>query len=194
MSTSVNQSRTGGAPNGVAASRPRLTVVPRAASTSPRMPFLLLVVAVLAAGLVGLLLLNTSMERGAYEVTALRKDSATLAIEQQSLQLQVATLKDPQKVAEKALRLGMVSNPSPAFLSLATGEVVGRSAPGAAGSRPDIGTSIGPGGDRLGKVPPVVGGLANAGTDPVTHRAPRPRTGRQTLRGDTAPKSTGSPH
>ncbi|MEJ7630279.1 MAG: hypothetical protein WKF54_11875, partial [Nocardioidaceae bacterium] len=131
MSTSVNKSTSQPAPFGPSLPRPRLTVVPRVASRAPRLPFLLVVVAVLAAGLVGLLLLNTSMERGAYQVTALRHESAALTVEQQSLQLQVAALQDPQEVAERALRLGMVSNPSPAFLSLATGEIGGRSAPDA---------------------------------------------------------------
>jgi len=144
-------------------------VVARAA---PRTPFLMLVVAVLATGLVGLLLLNTSMERGAYQVTALRNESDALSIEQQALQLRVAALQDPQEVAEKALQLGMVQNLSPAFLSLATGQVIGHSVPGAAGAQADVGTKIGPTVDRLAKIAPVVGGESNnAGTAVVRQPA-----------------------
>jgi cell division protein FtsB len=148
--------------------RPRLTVVPKAASPARRLPFVVLVIAVLAAGLVGLLLLNTSMERGAYQVTAMRDQAAALSAQQQSLQLEVAALQDPQAVAEKALQLGMVQNPSPAFISLATGQIVGRSVPGAAGDQFDLGAKVGPSADRLGKITPLVGGEANgAGTGVV---------------------------
>ncbi len=52
--------------------RPRLTIVPRAASRAPRLPFVVFVVMLLALGLVGLLVLNTSMERGTYTDGALR--------------------------------------------------------------------------------------------------------------------------
>lgn len=193
MSTSVNQSGPRGASIGLPVARPRLTVVPRVVSGAPRMPFVLLVVTVLAAGLVGLLLLNTSMERGAYQVTALRHESAALAIEQQSLQLQVAALNDPQELAEKALRLGMVSNPSPAFLSLVTGDVVGSPARGAAGNRLDIGIGTGPGVVRLAKFAPVVGGQASGAATPlVTYRPPRPPSEHPTKGGDTVLGSPGS--
>ncbi|MDP9318881.1 MAG: hypothetical protein M3O94_07375 [Actinomycetota bacterium] len=172
MSTSVNPNRSRAGLAGLTLPRPRLTVVPKVVARTPRTPFLMLVVAVLATGLVGLLLLNTSMERGAYQVTALRNESDALSIEQQALQLRVAALQDPQEVAEKALRLGMVQNLSPAFLSLATGQVIGRSVPGAAGAQADVGTKIGPSVDRLAKIAPVVGGEANnAGTAVVRHPA-----------------------
>jgi len=159
-------------------------------SRAPRLPFLVLVVAVLAAGLVGLLLLNTSMERGAYEVTALRQQSAQLSIEQQALQLKVAAMQDPQTVAQKALQLGMVQNISPAFLSLATGKVIGHSWAGAAGNQPDIGAKVGPRVDRLAKIAPVVAGEGNNAGTTVVQRAPK----RGTKAGDTGARSPGSSH
>jgi hypothetical protein len=139
------------------------------------------------------------MERGAYQVTALRDTSTALQIRQQAMQLQVAALQDPQMMAEKALRLGMVENPDPAFISLATGTVLGHSVAGVAGNQFDIGTKIGPGVDRLAKVSPIIGGEANGAGLLVHHRAPQPhhprgagRTGATTQGGDTGARSTGS--
>jgi hypothetical protein len=147
-------------------------------ASARRLPFVVLVIAVLSAGLVGLLLLNTSMERGAYRVSALRAESATLSAHQQELQLQVAALGDPQEVAQQALRLGMVQNPSPAFISLATGAVIGRSVPGSAVDRFDIGTKVGPSVDRMGKIAPSVGGEGNgAGIGGIAHVVPKTKGG-----------------
>ena len=72
MSTFLSQARARALRPVAALPRPRLTVVPRAASRAPRVPFVVLVVTLLAVGLVGLLLLNTSLERGAYTAGALR--------------------------------------------------------------------------------------------------------------------------
>ncbi len=175
---------------GITLPRPRLTVVPRAVSRAPRLPFMLLVVVVLATGLVGLLLLNTSMERGTYQVTALRQQSAELAIEQQALQLKVAALQDPQEVAQKALALGMVQNVSPAFVTLGSGRVIGHSWAGQAGNQADIGAKVGPSVDRLAKISPVFAGEGNnAGTTGVIQGTAPP-----TKAGDTAAKSPRSSH
>jgi hypothetical protein len=164
--------------------------VPRVVSRAPRLPFLLLVVVVLATGLVGLLLLNTSMERGAYQVTALRQQTAALGIEKQALQLKVAALQDPQEVAQKALALGMVQNVSPAFLKLGSGEVIGHSWAAKAGNQPDIGAKVGPSVDRLAKISPVIAGEDNnAGTTGVIKGTPQ-----QTKAGDTAARSPRSAH
>jgi len=150
--------------------RPRLTVVPRVRSRAARLPFLVLVVGVLGIGLVGLLLLNTSMERGTYQLTALRQQSTELGIEQQALQLKVAALQDPQAVAQRALALGMVQNASPAFLELGSGRVIGRSLAASGANRPDIAVAAAPGVDRLAKATAVIAGEQNnAGTSGVIH-------------------------
>jgi cell division protein FtsB len=168
MSTSASERARSVLPSPpVPLSRPRLTIVPASARSRRRLPFVVLVISVLAAGLVGLLLLNTSMERRAYQITALRDQSSALSARQQSLVLQVAALQDPQEVAQKALQLGMVQNENPAFLSLATGKVLGHSVPGLPGDQFDIGTKIGPSVDRLGKIAPIVGGEANGAGGPV---------------------------
>ena len=151
---------------------PRLRVVPVATGNPRRVPFVALVVAVLAAGLVGLLVLNTSLQRGAYTVTHLRDQAADLRLRQQNLQLDVAQLQAPQRVAEEALAIGMVQGGSPAFLSLATGEVIGEATPGERGNQPQVGSSVSTPG-FAGKATPLWAGMRNSGTTGV-ERAPSP--------------------
>jgi hypothetical protein len=107
------------------AARPRLTIVPRLASRAPRVPFVALVVVVLTTGLVGLLLLNTGLQRGAYRVSALQSRADGLGLREQQLQREVSNLSQPQRIAREAVRMGMVQNISPAFLDLRTGRTLG---------------------------------------------------------------------
>jgi hypothetical protein len=106
-------------------------------------PFAVLVVTLLGGGLVGLLLLNTSLQRGAYVVTDLQQTSDRLTIAQQNLETEVAQLQAPQRISERALRLGMVVGDSPAFLSLETGRIVGVPKAGQPSARPNIAVATG---------------------------------------------------
>lgn len=176
--------------------RPRLTIVPKVAARTPRIPFVLLVVTVLGLGLVGLLLLNTGLQRGAYEVTDLRQTSADLTLRQQNLRVQVADLQQPQQLAERALRLGMVRNDSPAFLSIATGKIVGAAVPGVAINKVDLGTSAVTSDPSAGKVPPEVAGEHLSGVGGIVqHKPDRPRPNDRVPAGDNKPaeKSTKAP-
>ncbi len=176
--------------------RPRLTIVPKVAARTPRIPFVLLVVSVLGLGLVGLLLLNTGLQRGAYEVTDLRQTSADLTLRQQNLRVQVADLQQPQNLAERALRLGMVRNDSPAFLSIETGKIVGAAAPGVAINKVDLGTSAVTSDPSAGKVPPELAGEHLSGVAAlVQHKADKPQSGAptSTKSPDTEPASTSQP-
>ena len=69
---------------------------------------------------------------------ALRAQSAALAQRQQQLQIAVAALQDPQRVSHRAQRLGMVANPTPAFIELGSGRVLGQPTPAVAGDTPDV--------------------------------------------------------
>jgi hypothetical protein len=117
--------------------RARLAVV-RGGGHAPRVPFAALVLTVLALGLVGLLLLNTSLQQGAFYARDLEARAQTLTQEREALQLRVAELREPQQVAEKAAALGMVPNPSPAFLRLSDGKVLGDPSPAGAESAPQF--------------------------------------------------------
>jgi hypothetical protein len=110
----------------VAVERARLTVVPRGRTRASRMPFVALVTIILLGGVVGLLLFNTSMQQSSFAATALESQANTLAARQQSLQMELDRLRDPQRIAAAAQRLGMVQTCSPAFLTLGSGKVSGK--------------------------------------------------------------------
>ncbi|MEU4601710.1 hypothetical protein AB0F43_01905 [Kribbella sp. NPDC023972] len=113
---------------------PKLRVVYGAPFRPPRMPFVIFVVSLLAAGLVGLLLLNTELQGGTFQVTALNKQADQLKDQQEQLEKQVRTLESPQNLADRALRMGMVPNPNPVFLRLSDGQVLGVPEEGKAGT------------------------------------------------------------
>jgi hypothetical protein len=113
---------------------PKLRVVYGAPFRPPRMPFVIFVVALLAAGLVGLLLLNTELQRGTFQVTSLNNQADQLRDQQEGLEKQVRTLESPQNLADRAVRMGMVPNPNPVFLRLSDGKVLGVPAEGKAGT------------------------------------------------------------
>jgi hypothetical protein len=113
---------------------PKLRVVYGAPFRPPRMPFVIFVVSLLAAGLVGLLLLNTELQRGTFQVTSLNSQADQLRDQQELLERQVRTLESPQNLADRAVRMGMVPNPNPVFLRLSDGQVLGLPAEGKAGT------------------------------------------------------------
>jgi hypothetical protein len=113
---------------------PKLRIVYGAPFRPPRMPFVIFVVSLLAAGLVGLLLLNTELQRGTFQVTALNQQADQLRDQQEQLERQVRTLESPQNLADRSLRMGMVPNPNPVFLRLSDGRVLGVPAEGKAGT------------------------------------------------------------
>ena len=108
-----------------AVERARLTVVPRRRTAAGRAPFLALVSMLLLGGVVGLLLFNTSMQQASFATTALEQQSTRLAAREQSLGMDLDRLRNPQRIAGAAQRLGMVQACSPAFLQLGTGKVTG---------------------------------------------------------------------
>jgi hypothetical protein len=95
----------------------------------------MLVVTLLASGLVGLLLLNTSMQNGAFELAELEKKAEALQSQRAQLALEVEERATPAALAERASALGMVPNASPVFLRLPDGEVIGDPVPASRSSR-----------------------------------------------------------
>ena len=108
-----------------AVERARLTVVPRGVQKAPKVPFVSLVSLVLVGGVIGLLLFNTNMQQLSFTATTLQSRAAVLGAQEQSLQMHLETLRDPQKVAARAKVLRMVPASSPAFIRLSDGAVLG---------------------------------------------------------------------
>jgi hypothetical protein len=115
---------------GAALERARLTVVPRRRRRrSSPVPFVMVISMIAVGGIVGLLLFNTSMQQASFAATDLQQRADTLLAQQQTLQMQLDRLRDPQSIALKAQRMGMVLPTSPAVLDLRTGTVLGEPAP-----------------------------------------------------------------
>lgn len=113
-----------------AVERARLTVVPGRRTRAPRLPFVSLVSLLLVTGVVGLLLFNTNMQQLSFVASSMEEQASVLAAEEESLRMQLHRLRDPQHLAARARRLGMVPAGSPAFVRLTDGKVLGR--PGSA--------------------------------------------------------------
>lgn len=91
-------------------------LVPAGASTAARTPFVLLVVLILGAGLLGLLLLNAAVNQGSFRLSKLEKQTDELTDEQQALQQEVDSYSAPGALEKRARDLGLVPGGTPAFL------------------------------------------------------------------------------
>jgi hypothetical protein len=105
--------------------RPRLAVVPPRVANARSGPFVLLVATMLVLGLVGLLLLNLSMQKGSFRLAALETKAERLQTREQNLDHKVDRLSSSDRLADEAIRMGMVPNPNPVFLDLSDGSVIG---------------------------------------------------------------------
>jgi hypothetical protein len=112
-----------------AVERARLTLVPARTRRAARAPFAVLVFAILAAGVVGLLMFNTHMQQGSFYATRLQQHAADLTARQQALDMQLERLRAPQRLAAAGKALGMVAPGVPAFVELSDGSVVGTPTP-----------------------------------------------------------------
>jgi cell division protein FtsB len=74
---------------------------------SSRTPFIFLVIGLLGGGLLCLLLINTILDAGAFQITRLQQENVTLAQQTQELQAQVASAESPSVLAARARLLGM---------------------------------------------------------------------------------------
>ncbi|PZF80131.1 septum formation initiator family protein [Jiangella anatolica] len=102
--------------------RPSLRAVPLRGSRAPRAPFVVLVLLVLGIGLIGLLVLNTALQQGAFELGELQSTTDELRDRQTDLADRVAERSAPDALADQANRMGMVpAEESPTFLDLSGG-------------------------------------------------------------------------
>ena len=93
------------------------------AARSSRTPFVFLVVGLLGGGLLCLLLINTILDTGSYQITQLQQENVTLAQQTQELQAQVAQEESPTVLAGKARQLGMEEPGLLHFLDLGKGKI-----------------------------------------------------------------------
>jgi hypothetical protein len=103
----------------------RLRAVPALPERMARIPFITVLIAIFGVGMVGLLVVNTSLQNQAFESRSLNRQAAQLVYAEAELQSQLNQARTPEQVATKASALGMRANPYPAFLVVPSGKVVG---------------------------------------------------------------------
>ena len=103
--------------------QPRPGAATAGVARSSRTPFVFLVVGLLGGGLLCLLLINTILDTGSYQITQLQQENVTLAQQTQELQARVAQEESPTVLAAKASQLGMQEPGLLHFLDLRKGKI-----------------------------------------------------------------------
>ncbi|MCY0926478.1 hypothetical protein OTB20_09725 [Streptomyces sp. H27-H1] len=114
------------------------------AGQAARTPFVLLVVALLGGGLISLLLLNSALNQGSFQLSKLKRETTTLTDEEQALQRDVDGYSAPDALQRRAHELGLVPGGSPVFIG-PDGKVAGTASPAAEPPPPSPPVSATPG-------------------------------------------------
>ena len=107
----------------------RLRVVSPPVTARSRAGAVVVCLAILAAGLVALLLINIDLGHGAYTMYTLQNQQKQLADQKEALGEQIAAAQAPDQLALRANALGMVPAPDVSFLHLSDGRITGAAAP-----------------------------------------------------------------
>jgi hypothetical protein len=111
------------------AARPNLRMVsPLRAERASRGMFALIVTALLIVGMVVILVINTTIAQGAFTVSELQAQQATLTQQEQALSRSIAAAAAPDALEQKARDMGMIPSESPVFLN-PDGSIVGKPKP-----------------------------------------------------------------
>lgn len=94
-----------------------------------RMPFVVVLLAVIGSGLVGLILISTAMQAQTFELAKLTAETRELETTQQALQREVSELESPEHLGPLAVADGMVPSQTPVYLQLSDGTVKGSPKP-----------------------------------------------------------------
>lgn len=106
-----------------------LRVVPGKAGHPGSAMFAALCMLLLVGGLMGLLMLNTTMAEGSFTLHKLQATSGQLTDTEEALTAAIDAQKAPANLAARASKLGMVPADSAAFLRLSDGAVLGVAKP-----------------------------------------------------------------
>lgn len=121
------------------ASRPRggsrpqskrgLRLVTPVANRVRRAPFVVVLLAIIGNGLVGLILISTAMQAQTFELAKLTAEARELEVAEEALQREVRELESPENLGPLAVAHGMVPNQTPVYLQLSDGTVKGSPKP-----------------------------------------------------------------
>lgn len=118
-----------------------LRVVPAAIQPTGNGIFAGICMALLATGLVSLLMMNTALASGSFQLKALQGRSGELADTEDQLTQAIDDLRSPRTLAGRAQALGMVPARSMAFVRLSDGKVIGVAEPAGPDQRLTVVTS-----------------------------------------------------
>ncbi|WP_290864205.1 hypothetical protein [Hamadaea sp.] len=105
--------------------RAKLRLAPPMPVSGPRVPFVVMIVVLVMAGVVGILALNQKINENAFKLDKLRAEQAKLDRQEQDLNQQIAEKEAPGNLAAQARKLGLVPAGAPAFIRLPDGRIVG---------------------------------------------------------------------
>jgi hypothetical protein len=111
--------------------RAGISVVPPLPVSAPRAPFVALVLSVVVVGVLGILVINTKINEGAFHLHDLKAQQGNLDQHEQRLEREIAEKESPGNLAAAARQLGLVRAESPAFLRLPDGRQLGVPKPAA---------------------------------------------------------------
>jgi hypothetical protein len=111
----------------VADKKTRITIAlaPPVPVAVPRTPFIVALVLVVVAGVLGILVLNSKINQNAFKLDALRASQTELDLRQQQLEQFIAEKESPGSLAAAAAKLGLSDPGPPAFILLPDGKVIG---------------------------------------------------------------------
>lgn len=111
-------------PQRVTRTAPRLRVAPPAPISAPRAPFVAIMIAVVIAGVLGILLVNTKTNENSFQISKLQDEQTTLDNQQQQLENQLAHYESVGNLDALAKAQGLVRG-TPAWIRLPDGKVIG---------------------------------------------------------------------
>lgn len=169
---------------------------------APRHRMLLVCTAVLAAGLFGVLMLNTIISQGAFRQHELEIDLILLAEKEEALARAVQQAEAPLEVERRARELGMVPAAAPVFLRLSDGALLGEPVPApkptgpvdfidAPGLQPTPAPSASASAQPAGGADPAT--AIDPALDPMTGLDPTPSASPQATPAATASTAPSSP-
>ena len=104
--------------------------------SAPRAPFVCLIVALIAVGLAGLLLLNTAVNSNSFKLHTQQQRQKQLDVREAQLQRDVDNLGNPTQLGEAARQLGMVPAGNPGFIDLGARTISGKPVPAGSSGAP----------------------------------------------------------
>ncbi len=118
--------------------KPVLWAVPDPENRIGKIGYAVIMIAILALGLVGVLVLNTQIQSQASQLSRLQRESRELGYQEAALITKSQRLNSVNSLASEAKALGMVPNPHPAFINIETGKIVGDTSPIAENPMPEL--------------------------------------------------------